>query len=78
MENETEVILKTINTKSIHMKTVRILLLAVIATLFCNCSTSNLGLHGSSYSFKQPNIKSNSINSVGLYVSNQKMDQSGL
>ena len=59
------------------MKKVRFLLLATIAILFCNCSTANLGLHSSSY-FKQPNSRNNTINSVGLYVSNQKMDQNGL
>ena len=54
------------------MKTIKLLLLVVVATLFCNCATSNLkGLHSSNNHFKQHEIKSNSVNSMGLYVSNQ-------
>jgi len=54
------------------MKTIKLLLLVVVATLFCNCATSNLkGLHSSTNHFKQHEIKINSVNSNGLYVSNQ-------
>jgi len=54
------------------MKAIKLLLLVVVATLFCNCATSNLkGLHSSTNHFKQHDIKTNTVNSNGLYVSNQ-------
>jgi len=54
------------------MKTIKFLLLAIVATLFCNCACiSSKGLQSSNSVYKQHNTKSNSVNSKGLYVSNR-------
>ena len=53
------------------MKTIKFLLLVIVAIAFSNCATSNLkGLHSSTNIYKQHNIKSPNVNSNGLYVSN--------
>lgn len=69
------------------MKTIKLLLLVIIATVFSNCATSNekrlysstnnykqqniKGLYSSTNNYKQQNIKSTTVNNNGLYVSNQ-------
>jgi hypothetical protein len=60
------------------MKTIKLLLLAMIATLISSCATADLkGLHSSNSIFKQPNIKNYSVSSNGLYSSTQKVASKG-
>ena len=55
------------------MKTIKLLFVIIVATLISSCATANFkGLHSTSSTSKQRSIKSNSVNSNGLYVSNQK------
>jgi len=56
------------------MKTVKLFLLVIFTLSLCNCTSFNSrGLHSGSYIFKQPRVKSNSLNNNGLYGSNQKV-----
>jgi hypothetical protein len=65
------IIFKTLKNK---MKTIKLLLVVLVATLISSCATANLkGLYSTSSNSKQHNVKSNSVNTKGLYVSNQKL-----
>jgi len=55
------------------MKALEFLLLAFIAILFVNCnSASSKGLLSSNSIYRQPKIKTYSVNSIGLHDTNQK------
>jgi hypothetical protein len=54
------------------MKTIKLLLVIIVATLISSCATANFkGLHSSRAVFHQHDVKANSVNMNGLYVSNQ-------
>lgn len=56
------------------MKTIKLLFVIIVATLISSCATASFkGLHATSSTSKQHSVKSNSVNSNGLYVSNPKM-----